>query len=123
MTAQAFVSNTTLDLPLSSPDFAPLSGAAGHDRVESQLAYLRTRIEDLLSSAAADGSSVAARLRGLLDELLIKQEAICWKLRVARRFHGDAHITLMADVIESVDRLRIAIDLVTRAYSDVLQVI
>lgn len=91
--------------------------------IDSQLASLRARIEELLEAASADNTSVGARIRPLLDELLIKQEAICWKIRVAKRFHGDAYEALMADIFESTDRLRIAIDLVARAYSDVLQVI
>lgn len=94
-----------------------------HARIDLHLSALRARIEELLEAASADNTSVGARIRPLLDELLIKQEAICWKIRVAKRFHGDAHEALMADILESVDRLRIAIDLVARAYSDVLQVI
>lgn len=105
------------------PRFRSLCDEAARERVESQLSDLRNHIQELLASASADGSPVGTRIRTLLEELLIKQEAICWKLRVAKRFQGEARETFMTDIIESVDRLRIAIDLVTRAYSDVLQVI
>lgn len=105
------------------PRFDTVCDESGRERVETRLFDLGSRIQELLDTASTDGSSVGTRIRAVLDELLIKQEAICWKLRVAKRFQGDARATFMADIIESVDRLRIAIDLVTRAYSDMPQVI
>jgi hypothetical protein len=104
-----------------NPHFDRITGASSG--VESQLSDLRNQVDDLLDAASTDGSSVGARIRNLLDELLVKQEAICWKLRVAKRFDGEAHDVLMADILDSVDRLRIAIDLVARAYSDVVPVV
>jgi hypothetical protein len=105
------------------PHFNSLCDDAGREQIDSQLSLLRNRIQELLETASADASPVGRRIHALLEELLVKQEAICWKLRVAKRFQGDARVTFMTDILESVDRLRIAIDLVTRAYSDVLQVI
>lgn len=104
------------------PGFDSLYNESGRERVESQLSDLESHIHELLDVASTDGSSVGTRIRAVLDELLIKQEAISWKLRVAKRFQGDARATLMADIIESVDRLHIALDLVARAYSDMPQV-
>lgn len=100
-----------------------MPGDHAREPIDAELEDLRDRIEDLLEANSTDGSSVGTRIRPLLDELLVKQEAICWKLRVAKRFHGDAREALTADILDSVDRLRIAIDLVFRAYGDVLQVI
>jgi oligoribonuclease (3'-5' exoribonuclease) len=93
------------------------------EQIETELRDLRIRIEDLRETVSADGSAVGNRIREVLDELLVKQEAVCWKVRVAKRFAGEAREALVADILESVNKLDIAVSLVARAYGDVLQVI
>jgi hypothetical protein len=113
----------------ASPIAGMGQGSAGasslerREHIEAELAELRNRIEELRETVSTDGSRVGNRIRELLDELLVKQEAVCWKLRVAKRFAGDAHEALVADILESVNKLDIAVGLVSRAYGDVLQVI
>jgi hypothetical protein len=106
-----------------TPGFDSARGHVSREQLEARLADLRSQIEDLLNAASTDDSAFASRIRQLLDELLVKQEAICWKLRVAKRFHGEARDAFMADILDSVDRLRSATDFVARAYGGSLQVV
>lgn len=106
-----------------TPDFGRASGQITREQLESRLADLRSEIEELLNAASTDDSAFSSRIRELLNELLIKQEAVCWKLRVAKRFRGDARDAFMADIFDSIDRLRSATDFVARAYGGSLQVV
>jgi hypothetical protein len=116
-------SHATHSFQVFTPDFDRSPAQLSREQLESRLVDLRTQIEDLLDVASADDSAFGCRIRQILDELLIKQEAICWKLRVAKRFRGDARDAFMADIFDSVDRLRSATDFVARACGGSLQVI
>jgi hypothetical protein len=79
------------------------------------LENLRTVLEDFRESAWMVWSEAERQVRATVEALCAKEEAIRWKLRIAKHCSGSVRAALLSDVRRSVAELEEAAESTLRA--------
>jgi len=73
--------------------------------VEKRLETLKIAVEDFRDSSWTAWSGAGSQIREAASALCLKQEALFWKLRVAKHTSGFAQRVLLDDIIISIQDL------------------
>jgi len=78
--------------------------------VEKRLEILKSSVEDFRDASWTVWSGTGNQVRETASALCRKQEALLWKLRVAKHSSGFAQRVLLDDIINSIEELEVTVE-------------